>query len=38
MKAVILAAGKGTRMQPLTLEKPKPLPAVLGKPILVHVF
>ncbi|OGY98215.1 MAG: hypothetical protein A2855_02840 [Candidatus Liptonbacteria bacterium RIFCSPHIGHO2_01_FULL_57_28] len=38
MKAVILAAGKGTRMQPLTLEKPKPLLEVLGKPILVHVL
>ena len=38
MKAVILAAGKGTRMLPLTLEKPKPMLEVLGKPILHHMF
>jgi len=38
MKAVILAAGKGTRMLPLTLEKPKPMLEVLGKPILHHAF
>jgi bifunctional UDP-N-acetylglucosamine pyrophosphorylase/glucosamine-1-phosphate N-acetyltransferase len=38
MKAVILAAGKGKRMLPLTLEKPKPLLEVLGKPIIAHIF
>lgn len=34
MKAVIFAAGAGKRMLPLTLEKPKPLLEVLGKPLL----
>jgi len=34
MKAVILAAGKGTRMRELTNERPKPMLRVQGKPIL----
>ncbi|MBI5732482.1 nucleotidyltransferase family protein [Candidatus Jorgensenbacteria bacterium] len=37
MKAIILAAGKGERMKPLTLSKPKPLLMVGGKPILHHI-
>ena len=37
MKAVILAAGKGTRMRELTNELPKPMLKVRGKPILEHI-
>src|SRR5688572_32696895 len=38
MKAVILAAGKGTRMGTLTSELPKPMLKVQGKPILEHIL
>ncbi len=38
MKAVVLAAGIGTRMRPLTFTKPKFLLPVAGKPALDHVF
>jgi dTDP-glucose pyrophosphorylase len=38
MKAVILAAGKGTRMKDLTNEVPKPMLRVQGKPILEHIL
>jgi dTDP-glucose pyrophosphorylase len=37
MKAVILAAGKGTRMGDLTDETPKPMLPVEGRPILEHI-
>ena len=36
-KAVLLAAGRGTRMRELTNELPKPMIAVRGKPILQHI-
>lgn len=38
MKAVILAAGKGTRMRELTQEMPKPMLKAYGKPILENIL
>ncbi|WP_411968553.1 UTP--glucose-1-phosphate uridylyltransferase AglF [Haloferax sp. YSSS75] len=38
MQAVVLAAGKGTRLRPLTEDKPKGMVEVDGKPILTHCF
>ncbi len=37
MQCVIICAGKGTRMRPLTEHAPKPLIEVCGKPLLQHV-
>ncbi|PYK29811.1 MAG: nucleotidyl transferase [Verrucomicrobia bacterium] len=36
-KAVILAAGKGTRMRELTADLPKPMIEVRGKPVLQYI-
>jgi bifunctional UDP-N-acetylglucosamine pyrophosphorylase/glucosamine-1-phosphate N-acetyltransferase len=38
MKAVVLAAGEGTRMRPLTENRPKPMLPVAGRPLLAHVL
>ncbi len=38
MKAIILAAGEGKRMLPLTSATPKPLLMIGGKTVLDHIF
>lgn len=38
MQAVVPAAGAGTRLRPLTTDRPKGLVDVAGQPLLAHVF
>jgi mannose-1-phosphate guanylyltransferase len=37
MKAMVLAAGLGTRLKPLTFEIPKPMVPVLDRPVMAHI-
>src|SRR5689334_12888519 len=38
MKAVVMAGGEGTRLRPLTSNRPKPLCPVLNLPIMEHII
>ena len=38
MKAILLAAGLGTRLRPLTYELPKPMVPILGRPVMEHIM
>jgi NDP-sugar pyrophosphorylase family protein len=37
MRALILCAGKGTRLKPITDQVPKPMVTVSGRPVLEHL-
>ena len=37
MKAMVLAAGLGTRLRPITYELPKPMVPVLDRPVMGHI-
>ena len=38
MKAVVLAAGEGRRLEPLTNRRPKPMLSIAGQPLLEYVL
>jgi len=38
MKAVVLAAGEGRRLEPLTNRRPKPMLPIAGKPLIEYVL
>lgn len=38
MKAVILTAGEGKRLRPITTSRPKPMIPLIGKPLLEHTI
>ena len=38
VKAIVLAAGAGTRLRPLTYEPPKPMVPVVNRPVIHHVL
>jgi mannose-1-phosphate guanylyltransferase / phosphomannomutase len=38
MKAVIMAGGFGTRIQPLTINLPKPMIPLINRPIMLHII
>lgn len=37
MKAVVMAGGEGSRLRPITINRPKPLVPVCNKPIMEHI-
>ena len=38
MRAMVLAAGLGTRLRPITYDMPKPMVPVLNKPVMEHIL
>lgn len=38
MKAVIMAGGEGTRLRPLTCNRPKPMVPIINKPVMEHII
>jgi mannose-1-phosphate guanylyltransferase/phosphomannomutase len=38
MQAVVMAGGEGSRLRPLTINRPKPMVSLVNKPCLGHIF
>ncbi len=38
MHAVVMAGGEGSRLRPLTINRPKPMVSIVNKPCLGHIF
>lgn len=38
MKAVVMAGGSGSRLRPITIERPKPMITIVNKPVLGHIL
>jgi mannose-1-phosphate guanylyltransferase len=38
MRAMVLAAGLGTRLRPITYEMPKPMVPVINRPVMEHIL
>lgn len=38
MKAVVMAGGEGSRLRPLTIQRPKPMVPIVGKPVMEHIL
>src|SRR5436190_10888354 len=38
MQAVVMAGGEGSRLRPLTINRPKPMVPIVDKPCLGHIF
>ncbi len=38
MKAVVMAGGEGSRLRPITLNRPKPMVPIVDRPVMAHIF
>lgn len=38
MKAVVMAGGEGSRLRPLTINRPKPMVPLVNKPVILHIL
>jgi mannose-1-phosphate guanylyltransferase/phosphomannomutase len=38
MKAVVMAGGEGSRLRPITINRPKPMVPIVDRPVMAHIF
>ena len=38
MKAVVMAGGEGSRLRPLTINRPKPMVPIANRPVMGHII